>query len=213
MAKELTSRQKGAIETRKKILEAARKAILEKGFDKVSVSDIAKEAGVATGSFYTYFKKKEDIIEELNKTDFSRLAEIVNQMKGKSVIEKLDNYCRVFMKAVERSGLEICRQWLRNHIASSEVSEESSEVSKYQGDFLAMQSVLNEAVKQGQLKTDTPVDELAFLINSQLYGFMLIWCMTDGKVVGSEQTRNFCQLFMKKSVLPYLPDVPQTTGQ
>lgn len=208
MAKELTSRQKGAIETRKKILEAARMAILEKGFDKVSVSDIAKEAGVATGSFYTYFKRKEDIIEELNKTDFSRLAEIVNQMKGKSVIEKLDNYCRVFMKAVERSGLEICKQWLRNHIAMN-MEAESEETTKYQGDVLAMQSVLKEAIKKGELKEDTPVEQLAFLINSQLYGFMLIWCMTDGKVVGSEQTRNYCQLMLKNSVLPYIPAAPK----
>ncbi len=209
MAKELTSRQKGAIETRKKILEAARKAILEKGFDKVSVSDIAKEAGVATGSFYTYFKKKEDIIEELNKTDFSRLAEIVNQMKGKSVIEKLDNYCRVFMKAVERSGLEICRQWLRNHIASASTSLENSGITKYQGDILAMKSVLNEAIRQGQLREDTPVEELAFLINSQLYGFMLIWCMTDGEVAGSGQTKNYCQYILKNSVQPYIPSAPQ----
>ncbi|MBR1741234.1 MAG: TetR/AcrR family transcriptional regulator [Lachnospiraceae bacterium] len=208
MAKELTNRQKGAIETRKKILEAARRAILEKGFDRVSVSDIAKEAGVATGSFYTYFKRKEDIIEELNKTDFSRLAEIVNQMKGKSIVEKLDNYCRVYMKAVERSGLEICRQWLRNHISAS-AENGTLEATKYQYDYQAMQSVLNEAVKQGQLKEETPVDALAFLINSQLYGFMLVWCMTDGKVVGSEQTRNYCLLMLKKSIEPYLPAVPK----
>ena len=58
-------RQARAAETRKRIVAAAKKLITENGFENVSIEDIAKEAEVSTGSFYTYFKKKEDVIEEL----------------------------------------------------------------------------------------------------------------------------------------------------
>ena len=34
---------------------AAKKLIAENGFEHVSIEEIAKEAGVSTGSFYTYF--------------------------------------------------------------------------------------------------------------------------------------------------------------
>jgi AcrR family transcriptional regulator len=63
-------RQARAVETRKRLVAAAKKLITANGFDNVSIEDIAKEAGVSAGSFYTYFKKKEDVVEELNKSDF-----------------------------------------------------------------------------------------------------------------------------------------------
>ena len=203
VAKEMTNRKKAALETKKKLIEAAREIISEKGFDNVSVGDIAKKAGVATGSFYTYFKRKEDIIEELNKTDFYRLAGIVNQMTDKTILEKLDNYCRVFMKAVERAGLEVCRQWLRNRI-SAVPAENESESMKYRYDYQAVYSVLKEAVKQKQLREDTPIEELAFLINSELYGLIAIWCMSDGKIAGSGHTKKYCELMLQRSIGEYM---------
>ncbi len=99
----MTNRQVRAAETRKKILKAAKALIAEKGFEDTSIDDIVKKAGVSTGSFYTYFKKKEDVVEELNKTDFYRLAEIANGMEDKDVLERLKYYCRHFLDDIECS--------------------------------------------------------------------------------------------------------------
>ena len=66
-------RQARAAETRKRIVAAAKKLITENGFENVSIENIAKEAEVSTGSFYTYFKKKEDVVEELNQLSFYHL--------------------------------------------------------------------------------------------------------------------------------------------
>lgn len=46
----------------KQIIEAAVKVIAEKGYHASQVSRIAKEAGVADGTIYLYFKNKEDIL-------------------------------------------------------------------------------------------------------------------------------------------------------
>ena len=93
MEKKTTTRQARAVETRKKIIQAAKVLIAAKGFAETSIEDIAKQAGVSTGSFYTYFKKKEDVVEALNQTDFYRLAEIVNGMKDKDILDRLRYYC------------------------------------------------------------------------------------------------------------------------
>ena len=74
MKQELTNRQKAAMETRKRLLIAARKLLYDKDFSEITVADIAKEAGVAVGSFYVYFKRKEDIVEVLEDYDFYHLA-------------------------------------------------------------------------------------------------------------------------------------------
>ena len=50
---------------KKKILEAALKLFNEKGIDNTSTSLISKEAGVAAGTLYVYFKTKVDLIIEL----------------------------------------------------------------------------------------------------------------------------------------------------
>ena len=88
MEKKGKVRQARAAETRKRIVATAKKLITENGFENVSIEEIAKEAEVSTGSFYTYFKKKEDVIEELNQLSFYRLAEITNEMKDKGLDDR-----------------------------------------------------------------------------------------------------------------------------
>ena len=60
--KKLTNRQINAMKTKKKILDTTLKLISDKGFDNVGMLDIAKKAGVATGTFYLYYKSKDDIL-------------------------------------------------------------------------------------------------------------------------------------------------------
>ena len=203
MDKKMTKRQVAALETRKKIIEAARRVISEKGFETVSIDDIMTEAGLGKGTFYTHFERKEDVVYELNKTDFYRLAEIVNGMEDKDIMEKLEYYCREFMKSIERSGIEICRQWIRNNITPVNMEISGKETTKYNHDYLAMKSLLEEGINRGELAADTPVDEMAFYINAQLYGFMVAWCMTDASVVGSDRTDEFCEIIMKQALMPY----------
>lgn len=51
--------------TRQKILDAATREIGRKGYAEASVSTITAEAGVGQGTFYLYFRSKEDVLREL----------------------------------------------------------------------------------------------------------------------------------------------------
>ncbi len=196
-------RQARAAETRKRIVAAAKKLITENGFENVSIEDIAKDAEVSTGSFYTYFKKKEDVVEELNQLNFYRLAEITNEMKDKNLYDRLKSYCHEFLAEIERVGIEICRQWVRNNITPVEMEISGKKTTKYNHDYLAMKSILEEGVRRGELSTDTPVDELALYLNAQLYGLMVAWCMTDASVVGSGKTDALCETVMIPALAQY----------
>ena len=203
MEKKGKVRQARAAETRKRIVTAAKKLITENGFENVSIEEIAKEAEVSTGSFYTYFKKKEDVIEELNQLSFYRLAEITNEMKDKGLDDRLKYYCRQFLAEIERVGIEICRQWIRNNITPFNMEISGKETTKYNHDYFSMKSLLEEGIRRGELAVDTPVDKMAFFINTQLYGLMVAWCMTDASVVGSDRTDAFCEIVMKPALMPY----------
>ena len=49
------------------IIDAAVIAIAENGYHQTQISKIAKQAGVADGTIYLYFKNKEDILISLFK--------------------------------------------------------------------------------------------------------------------------------------------------
>lgn len=52
-------------QTRRKILDAAQREIGRRGFAEASIATITAEAGVAQGTFYIYFRSKEDVMREL----------------------------------------------------------------------------------------------------------------------------------------------------
>lgn len=47
------------------LLEAAYNLFIEKGINNTAIDEIVRKAGVAKGTFYLYFKDKEDILEKL----------------------------------------------------------------------------------------------------------------------------------------------------
>ena len=50
---------------KEQILEAAKDVLLKKGIFKTRVEDITTYLGIAKGSFYTYFKSKDQLLEEI----------------------------------------------------------------------------------------------------------------------------------------------------
>lgn len=52
---------------RTQLLDAARAAFVQHGFERTPVSAIVKQAGVAQGTFYLYFKSKADLVTELRR--------------------------------------------------------------------------------------------------------------------------------------------------
>lgn len=57
------------------ILESARLAFAEKGFDGASMQDIARKAGMSVGNFYRYFPSKSGIVEALIEIDMQEMEQ------------------------------------------------------------------------------------------------------------------------------------------
>ncbi len=66
-------------ETRKHLLECAKKEFLEKGYMKASLRNICKEAGVTTGALYFFFKDKEDLLAELVEEPLRQLYAVMEE--------------------------------------------------------------------------------------------------------------------------------------
>lgn len=64
----------------KQIIDAAVVAIAENGYHQTQVSKIAKQAGVADGTIYLYFKSKEDILISLFEEKMGHFIEKIDEM-------------------------------------------------------------------------------------------------------------------------------------
>jgi len=64
-AYESDTRRAGAARTRRRILEAARSLLVRHGFDQVTVSQLASEAGVAPATVYSIFRSKSGVLKAL----------------------------------------------------------------------------------------------------------------------------------------------------
>ena len=67
----------------KRILEAAISIFNEKGFSATTTNEIAKQAGVAEGTIFRYFKTKKDILSSL-------IVHMINLMSHKVVLASIE---------------------------------------------------------------------------------------------------------------------------
>jgi AcrR family transcriptional regulator len=82
-------------ERKNELIDIAEKLFIKKGYEHTAVSDIVKNAKVAQGTFYYYFKTKEEIldfiIDRYISLSVEGLEKIANE-KGPNAVEKLVNY-------------------------------------------------------------------------------------------------------------------------
>ena len=67
---------------REAILAAARKVFGEKGFEGTTIADVAREAGVASGTVYLYYASKLDLFAALNAQLFELILRALQEAKA-----------------------------------------------------------------------------------------------------------------------------------
>ena len=189
----MTKRQEQALKTRQKILDAASELLLKNEFDELNIDDITNHCGVAKGTFYTYFKHKEDVVFEICRPMFARIEKDMQKMKNKDIVERLTYYFDEFMKEVQRYGINMTRVWFKGVIDPNKAPE-NYDNKKWHYDFEMLKNILDLAVKNNELKKDTPTELLSHLIITQLYGMMTVWCMSDCEFEPKDWTKKFTDL-------------------
>lgn len=91
--------------TRRKLLEAARAEFGEKGFYEAGISGITQRAGVALGTFYTYFESKEVLYRAL----VAHMGELTRHWQAEH-IAKAENRL-----AAERIAVQAFIDFVRTH--------------------------------------------------------------------------------------------------
>ncbi len=91
------------------ILDSMQKLMQNKDTQSISVSEIAKEAGIGKGSIYYYFRSKEDIVDAVIKRSYSDAIQ-----KAKELVQnpELDAHTKmeIIFQTCRDSSMELSRQ-------------------------------------------------------------------------------------------------------
>lgn len=170
-------RQEAAKLTREKIVQAAKKLHEERGLSNVSVDEIVAEASVSKGSFYVYFKRREDVASEIAFRRFDALKESLEQFPGTAAV-KLGQFLTESVRYIEEQGLPICKEWMKSAVSPN--GEDNSGMAKLDFDRDFILKTILSAKENGEISVDAPVESLANMILAEYYGCVTMWSMTDG---------------------------------
>jgi AcrR family transcriptional regulator len=98
-----TQRQNRAIQTRRRLLEAARVVFARDGFEHASLQDIATLAGKTRGAFYDNFQNKEDVFFAIFEEDLNRDKALMSEsMRQSSTLEgRLDRLAQCLFDFIQ----------------------------------------------------------------------------------------------------------------
>lgn len=128
------------------ILNAAKQVFARDGFYNSKVSEIAREAHVADGTIYLYFKNKDDILISLFEKELQRIINAVKKDLADITepSEKLVRFCDAHLSIIDsdRALAEVIQVELRQ---SNKFMREYK--NKY---FLSYLSIIGDIVAEGQ---------------------------------------------------------------
>ena len=119
-ASDKTPRTERGRKTLRRVLEAAAAEFGERGYHDAAITGITQRAGVALGTFYTYFESKEEVFRALVR-DMSQAA---RQHVAEAVRHAPDRL------AAERLGLEAFIGFVRQHRELYRIIEEAQFVAE-----------------------------------------------------------------------------------
>ena len=94
--------------TRERIINSARKLFAGQGYQKTTIVDISRQAGLSEASLYDYFQGKEDLLLMIPGLWVSELlADLDEQLFGiQGAVNKLRKYLWWYMRRIEQSPLD-----------------------------------------------------------------------------------------------------------
>jgi AcrR family transcriptional regulator len=172
--KPLTRRQEKALETKTRIYNAAVELMERKGFEKSTIADISKKAGVSVGAFYHYFISKNDILAEIfRKIDEYFSTQVIPGLKNESSLEQIVEYFDHYAKFNVASGVEMTRELFNPKIKLF--------IKKGRPMQTLLQALIRKGQEKGETRADEDPEELARFLLIMARGVVFEWSLYDGR--------------------------------
>jgi len=97
------------LEIQKRVLDASRKLFVKQGYARTTIKDIMREANIANGSLYHFFKSKDEILMHLAEEVFEKASEVSDNL----LIKQEDPYIRSILEIALQLYIVLKHETLR----------------------------------------------------------------------------------------------------
>jgi TetR/AcrR family transcriptional regulator, fatty acid metabolism regulator protein len=179
------------------ILEAAVKVFARQGFHQSTVAQIAKEAGVADGTIYLYFKNKDDILVQFfsfrAKQVFESFREEVD--RAETSFDKLRNLVRRHLAEFQRDRDGAVVYQVETHQNSRLAEAQIKEMSKMYRDLIS--EIIEQGQQEGTIRKDLYVGLVKRFIIGAVDEVINTWLHSNGEYDLVSMADPLVELFMK----------------
>ena len=169
---------------RQQIIVAAKRVFSEKGFNKATMEDIAKEAELSPGTIYLYFKNKDELYASLSLRILQYLnirLEHVAQLKELSTADRIQALKEAMFDVYNFDPLVVINMF---HLQSSETLKNLSPELLSEIKHLSQSSlgVISEIFKEG-------IQEGVFIEKHPVALADVLWALFSGVVLWEESKK------------------------
>lgn len=143
-------------ETTDRLLDAWSELVLERGYDGVSLADVAKRIGLARTAVYNYFSDREELLFAWTDREVKRTLDLLQKRLTEldSALEKLHEFVVVELESFEASHLPQGQEIV--HFLGADVWQRFME--HVQPVEVILREILEEGVEAGEFE-DAPVEQ------------------------------------------------------
>lgn len=160
------------------IIEVARELFHKFGFKKVSMDEIAREAGVTKKTIYHYFNSKEALLEYFIQEEIQNMKTIIEEVESKNM-DFFDTVneaiCKLLKYRKEKDFLNVISreaEWLKDPILVKNLALIDTQIQNY------IKSKLQKAKEKGFIEF-TNLDVTAFLVYKMYIALIIEWSDKD----------------------------------
>ncbi len=179
------------------IIDAAVRVIAEYGYHNAQVSRIAREAKVADGTIYLYFKNKDDVLISLFSEKMGAfITQVEESLKSiDSAVDQLYTLIRLHFESLEKDRRLATVTQIELRQSNPEVRKGIGEILKRYLDII--DQVVENGIRQGVFRPDLDVRITRKMIFGTLDETVTSWIMNDYKYSLSDQVEPIHRLFIK----------------
>lgn len=175
-----------AAETARQILQAAESLFLEKGYEKVSLEEIAVAVGVTRGAIHWHFKNKQGLllaIRDRGKEPYRKLAAELSNNTAVSVLTKINDIVSELFERLENDprqrGLIRCMMRLDISLTESDGICGATFRRELHQTFIQIFSAVEEEVR---LTAPWHAESAASVFSATIVGLLSDWALEHSTV-------------------------------
>ncbi|SES01623.1 TetR/AcrR family transcriptional regulator [Salipaludibacillus aurantiacus] len=181
---------------KEKILAKSIGLFEKKGFSETSIQDIVDVLGVTKGTFYYYFKSKEELLMDIH---LRYISDIVEHQKkiiedtGKDSRTKLFDIVYMLLKSIETQGAS-ARVFFREmrHLSDKHLEEIIPKRDQF---FDQLKAMIEEGMSKGEFRSDLRSDIVTFAVLGAC-NWSYQWFNPNGPVPDYEIAEIYLEIFL-----------------